>query len=397
MEDSRIRSPQSPAPTNPLARGARQASAANAPAPGGKGGFSLLLADIAGIAGSGDMAMPAGEGREALAGAALEAIELTPQALTEAGIFSLTSLVGQTARIDGAADAALRDGRALADGDAAATAKPMGRPAAVANSLAAAPAAGGAWGGEIAATGSGAAGMAEVPQIAAEPSTLSLTQPEAQRGTGSQGLAALLAQKMDAEAPSLAAGLAAPLAAPAAAAPGATASASVPAASVGQADAALASADAAQAPVAADAVLSPPDEALADQLSEQVAFWVQQKTQRAEMTIDRQGQPVQVQVVITGNEAQVTFRSNEQQTRDMLDASVAQLRELLEQQGLSLGGVTVQTAEAGRQEAGGASAGRDRADRPAAQRGESDGRQTAVVSADLRARPDALRAVDLFV
>ncbi|MOA14524.1 hypothetical protein D3C78_1346300 [compost metagenome] len=81
----------------------------------------------------------------------------------------------------------------------------------------------------------------------------------------------------------------------------------------------------------------------------------------------------------------------------MLDASTAQLRELLEQQGLTLAGVTVQTADAGRQGAGEAFAGRDSSGRSPAQRGEGDGRQTAMVSADLRARPDALRTVDLFV
>ncbi|QKV55094.1 flagellar hook-length control protein FliK [Comamonas antarctica] len=175
----------------------------------------------------------------------------------------------------------------------------------------------------------------------------------------------------------------------------AQANGSSPATGPGGADSAapLGAADAPATDIAADAVLAQPDDAFVDQLSEQVAFWVQQKTQRAEMTIDRQGQPVQVQVAITGNEAHVTFRSNEQQTRDMLDASMAQLREMLEQQGLNLAGVTVQSGDAGGQ---GAPSGRDPSDRPVAE-GRAGIPQTAQVTVDLRARPDATRSVDLFV
>ena len=78
-----------------------------------------------------------------------------------------------------------------------------------------------------------------------------------------------------------------------------------------------------------------------EQLAEQVAFWVNQQTQSAEMTLDREGQPVQVRVELTGNEARITFLSDQAQTREALDAGMAQLRELLEQQGMVLAGVTV--------------------------------------------------------
>ena len=59
-----------------------------------------------------------------------------------------------------------------------------------------------------------------------------------------------------------------------------------------------------------------------------------QQTQSAEMTLDREGQPVQVRVELTGNEARITFLSDQAQTREALDAGMAQLRELLEQQGM---------------------------------------------------------------
>ena len=75
---------------------------------------------------------------------------------------------------------------------------------------------------------------------------------------------------------------------------------------------------------------------------EDMRFWLQGKQQRAELTLDRDGQAVRVQVSVNGNEAHVNFLSEKQQTRDLLDASLAQLREMLAQQGVQLLGVSVQ-------------------------------------------------------
>ncbi len=96
------------------------------------------------------------------------------------------------------------------------------------------------------------------------------------------------------------------------------------------------------APGAPDAA-APDASALAgeDSMAEQVAFWVNQNSQSAEMTLDRDGQPMQVRVALSGSEAHVTFRSDQVQTREALDASMSQLRELLQSQGLVLAGVTV--------------------------------------------------------
>ncbi len=406
MENSSIRSPQKPVLANQGARqaGLRQVAAGEDDSSGSKLGFSQLLADVAGPS----LVASPGEAVDPAAGAAVEWSGLTPQAMAEAGMFSLASLVGQTARLDGAAEAAQRDGRTPQSGDGATgpAALPMGAGQRAPGQPAAAPGlqthhAKGAGADAGAGTGTalaqGAAATLDTSASPQTPSTLSLTQAAggAERSTPPPGLAALLAQ-MEAVPVAAADRAAAPLSGAVGSAAAADTGAS-PVGTVGLADtAAHAPAEGAEATPAADAVLSPPDEAQADALSEQVAFWVQQKTQRAEMTIDRQGQPVKVQVVVTGGEAHVTFRSNEQQTRDMLDASTAQLRELLEQQGLTLAGVSVQTADAGRQDSG-ASAGGDGAGRSPAQRGDGGAPLTAVVSADLRARPDALRAVDLFV
>lgn len=479
MENTAIRSANSPAPTNAVARNAGARQAAGTDAGDAKGGFSLLLADMAVM---GEMAVtvqtpapvapttvsaeleeplpqgellpaewltaeqapvslpaaeqPVGEPPvAALPAVAQPAADLPPVALPsgvlpsaplpaaaqaaeplpatewqpETGAFALFSLIGQTARMDGAADAALRDGRSLGVGDSdGATARqaalPMGGGRGVygANLPPAALPTGNAWSGAHAAASEtlidAATDLVDTAAGAAQPSTLSLNPSE--RGAQPHGLAALLA-RMDTEAT--------PWASAVAPGPAVTYSAA-PAAAGGLADGAVsavgaggtadAAADAGSVDAsmtdtaAADAVLSQPDDTWADQLSEQVAFWVQQKTQRAEMTIDRQGRPVQVQVTITGNEAHVTFRSNEQQTRDMLDAGTAQLREMLEQQGLNLASVTVQTGDAGGQ---GGSGRQDSSGRSASGRGDEGPGQTAVVSADLRARPDASRTVDLFV
>lgn len=78
-----------------------------------------------------------------------------------------------------------------------------------------------------------------------------------------------------------------------------------------------------------------------NQLSQQVTYWVNQKVQNASFTMDRDGQPVEVSVALSGLEAQISFRSDQAQTREMLDASTAQLKELMLQQGLSLTGVSI--------------------------------------------------------
>ena len=79
-------------------------------------------------------------------------------------------------------------------------------------------------------------------------------------------------------------------------------------------------------------------------LAERVTYWVNQKVQSAEMTVSRDGQPVEVSVTLSGNEAQVAFRSDQEQTRQLLDASMAQLSEMLRGQGLVLSGASVGTS-----------------------------------------------------
>ena len=82
-----------------------------------------------------------------------------------------------------------------------------------------------------------------------------------------------------------------------------------------------------------------------DVLSQQLQYWVNQKSQTAELTLDAgTSNPVEVSITLTGNEAQVVFRTDQMQTRQMLDANISELRELLRSQGLELAGVSVADA-----------------------------------------------------
>ena len=76
---------------------------------------------------------------------------------------------------------------------------------------------------------------------------------------------------------------------------------------------------------------------------EDMRFWIQGRQQRAELMLERDGQTVRVQVSVNGNDAQVTFLSDQAQTREALDASLAQLRNMLAQQGVQLLEVSVQS------------------------------------------------------
>lgn len=142
------------------------------------------------------------------------------------------------------------------------------------------------------------------------------------------------------------------------------------------------------AAVNGDPAMTPAEDAVA----EQVAYWVHQNIQNARLTVKHEGQPVEVSVSLTGNEAHVSFGSDEAQTRDLLDGSVAQLRDMLRQEGLVLSGVSV--GESGRQRGDeGAGAGD-----PSGRRRPA-GVAAPVAAAQVAVRPGVVgdRAVDIFV
>ena len=143
---------------------------------------------------------------------------------------------------------------------------------------------------------------------------------------------------------------------------------------------------------AGTAVADPAMVGAEDAVAEQVAYWVHQNIQNARLNVNHAGQPGEVSVYLTGNEAHVAFGSDEVQTRELLDGSVAQLRDMLRQEGLVLSGVTV--GESGRRQGDeGASSGNPK----------NAPRQAQVVvpavevQAAGRARVQGDRAVDIFV
>ncbi|QXZ09043.1 flagellar hook-length control protein FliK [Comamonas sp. Y33R10-2] len=136
------------------------------------------------------------------------------------------------------------------------------------------------------------------------------------------------------------------------------------------------------------------------EVSEQVAFWVHQKSQNASLSIQHEGKPIQVQVQLNGQEAHVRFAANDEQARQLLADGQSQLRELLEAQGLSLSGVSVDAGGAHQQGAGGRSDDAQRA-QPKSARVAVNAANAAELPVDALNTRQAMRAgpsgVDLFV
>lgn len=83
-------------------------------------------------------------------------------------------------------------------------------------------------------------------------------------------------------------------------------------------------------------------------VAQEVAYYISQDVQSAEMKLEGVGGgPVEVSINMQGKEAQVLFRTDELQTRDMLEGATAQLKEMLQQQGVVLTGVFVGSSGAG--------------------------------------------------
>lgn len=83
-------------------------------------------------------------------------------------------------------------------------------------------------------------------------------------------------------------------------------------------------------------------------VAQEVAYYVSQDVQSAEMKLEGVGGgPVEVSINMQGKEAQVVFRTDEIQTREMLEGATAQLKDMLQQQGVVLTGVFVGSSGAG--------------------------------------------------
>jgi flagellar hook-length control protein FliK len=70
--------------------------------------------------------------------------------------------------------------------------------------------------------------------------------------------------------------------------------------------------------------------------------------QNAEISLDGLGQsPVQVSISLQGNEAQISFRTDEAAAREVLQNAGAHLKDLLQSEGLILTGVSVGASGSG--------------------------------------------------
>lgn len=87
-------------------------------------------------------------------------------------------------------------------------------------------------------------------------------------------------------------------------------------------------------------------------VAEQVSYWITGRVQNAELRLDVFGrQPVDVSISMHGSEAQVEFRTDQPEIRQVLEGAVAHLKDLLKEEGLSLAGVFV--GSSGQQRQGG--------------------------------------------
>jgi flagellar hook-length control protein FliK len=128
------------------------------------------------------------------------------------------------------------------------------------------------------------------------------------------------------------------------------------------------------------------------QVAEQVTYWVTQNVQNAEMKLDGLGaSPVEVSIHVQGNEAQISFRSDEAATRGVLEGAAAHLKDMLQREGMVLTGVSVGTSGSGDSNGG------QRQARQSARQGLIAPLKVATVEAARRMNTAAGSAVDLFV
>ncbi len=81
------------------------------------------------------------------------------------------------------------------------------------------------------------------------------------------------------------------------------------------------------------------------QVAETVSYWATQGVQSAELTLEGLGdEPVEVRISVEGDQAQIDFRSNQPEVRQVLESASAQLKAMLSGEGLQLTGMSVGTS-----------------------------------------------------
>ena len=78
------------------------------------------------------------------------------------------------------------------------------------------------------------------------------------------------------------------------------------------------------------------------QAAETVSFWVTQGVQKAELTLEGiMGARVEVNISMDGAQAQIDFRTDQPQVREVLEGAALHLKDILHAEGLQLSGVSV--------------------------------------------------------
>lgn len=128
------------------------------------------------------------------------------------------------------------------------------------------------------------------------------------------------------------------------------------------------------------------------QVAEQVKYWISQDVQNAELKLDGLGdKPVEVSIFLSGNEAHIAFRTDELQTRGVLESAGAHLKDMLAREGLVLSGVSVGTS--GTDDGTGG----ERRPRQGARQGVVSVVPVGVADVGARSRQPSGRSLDLFV
>ena len=80
-------------------------------------------------------------------------------------------------------------------------------------------------------------------------------------------------------------------------------------------------------------------------VADTVSYWVSQGVQNAQLKLDGFGdRPVEVSITLKGDEAQISFRTDQPEIRQILEGAVAHLKDLLANEGMVLSGVSVGTS-----------------------------------------------------
>jgi flagellar hook-length control protein FliK len=127
-------------------------------------------------------------------------------------------------------------------------------------------------------------------------------------------------------------------------------------------------------------------------IAETVSYWVTHGVQSAELKLDGFGdKPVEVNIVLNGDQAQIDFRTDQADVRQVLEGATAHLKEMLSTEGLQLTGVSVGTS------GGSGAQGEDRQPKPGAKSAIWKVNAPELPAVGRSANPSVGRTLDLFV